>query len=168
MSKNRMVWLMFLILPLSSVVAAPRWQDGVMIQKKGPDYIYVFPAKRVRVSVSRNPAGEISIGRSISVMYALKVMGRSRFIGLDASFLSEEQLAKLNPRLSVTEASKDSGFIVRDSIQPMIHIHIEPSFMEGKVSTESLRQKIAREGNLTVIFGVTKSGALRIVQAILD
>jgi hypothetical protein len=162
------VWLMFLILPLSSALAAPRWLDGVMIQKKGSDYIYIFPATRTRMSVQRNPAGEISIGRTISVMYSLKVMGRSRFIGLDASFLSAKQQAELSPRLSVIEASKTFGFMVRDSIQPMMHIHIEPSFMEGRVSTEPLQQKIAREGNLTVIFEVTKSGALRIVQAILD
>jgi len=58
--------------------------------------------------------------------------------------------------------------MVRDSIQPMMHIHIEPSFMVDRVGTESLQQKVARQGNLTVIMGVTKSGALRIVQAILD
>jgi len=161
-------WLMFALLSLSNVVAAPRWQDGVMVQHKGADYIYVFPATRTRMSVSRNPAGEITISRSISVMYSLKVMGRNRFIGLSTSFLSGEQQTKFNPRLSTTEASKAAGFMVRDSIQPMMHIHIEPSFMANRVSTETLQQTIARQGNLTVIMGVTKSGALRIVQAILD
>jgi len=159
---NELAWLILLILPLSVAAAAPRWQDGVMIQRKGSDYIYVFP---VHISV-RNPTGEITLSHSISVMYSLKMMGKSRFIGLSASLLPAEH--KIAPRLTITEGSKASGFMVRDSIQPMMHINIEPSFMAGRVSTESLQHKIAREGNLTVILGVTKSGALRIVQAILD
>ncbi len=155
-----------LIFPL---FIAAQWQDGVMVQKARSSYIFAFPTNRI-MTPSQNLAGEITIGHSIAVMYALKVLrsSRTRFIGLDGSVLSAEQFAKLRPRLSTTNASNTLGFMVRDSIQPTMHIYIEPSFMAGKIDTQPLQQRIARQGNLTVVFGVTRSGQLRIIQAILD
>jgi hypothetical protein len=159
---------MFLIFPLF-LAARPQWQDGVMVQKKGSSYIFIFPTNRL-MTPSQNLAGEITIGNSIAVIYALKVLrsSRTRFIGLDGSTLSAEEFAKLKPRLSTTNASNTFGFMVRDSIQPTMNIYIEPSFMAGKIDTQPLEQRIARQGNLTVVFGATKSGQLRILQAILD
>lgn len=165
--KDRVAMLILLFSLLDVSAQRAQWQDSVMVRKIGSNYIFIFPD--TRVTPFQNVAGEITVSRSVAVMYAIKIIrGQSRFIGLDGSVLPPEELAKLKPRLRTINASKNFGFLIRDSIQPDMHIHIEPSFMAGKISTELLQQRIAREGNLTVIFAASKSGQLRILQAILN
>ena len=163
-------WLTLLLslLLANTLIAQPslKWQDGVLIQKVGQSIIYIFPSTEGRVTAIENPAGVITIGSTITISYALKVVsiGKARFIGLDASAITAKALEAANPRLKVVKADKLFGFLLRDTKVPTLEIHIAPSFMENKVTQE---EKIVRQGNLSVTIGQV-NGQLKILNAWLD
>ena len=124
----------------------------VKVQKVGNSYLFLFPATQGRTVAKENPAGKIAVGKTISVAYALKVMGgKSRFILLDGTKAGE-----LMPKLSTEQVDKLFGFQVKDTKQPLLNVYIDPSFMQkappdSKALLEG--ERVAREGNLDVIIG---------------
>lgn len=156
------------VLSLSTTQAALSWQDGVLIDKVGSGYIYIFPSTQGRVKANDEPAGKIQVGDTITVMYALKVIrsGKARFIALDGSKIPPSELDKLKPRLSVVQMDKQFGFLVKDKTSPKLNVYISPSFMAEKTSREGLKDKVARGGNLNVLIG--GDGKLKVLKVILD
>ena len=122
----------------------------VITQKVGNSYIFIFPATQGRITATETPAGRIDIGTTITVMYGLKVSkGRSRFILMDGT-----KTEGITPKLTMQHTDKLFGFKVKDVNQPLLHIYIDPSFMEKMPpdSKDKLEgEKPAREGNLDVI-----------------
>ena len=143
-----------------SCLDAARVQDGVIIQKIGSTYVYVFPTENGRIKGSDNPAGVITVGNNIAVAYALKIMrfGSARFIGFYGPNLHE-------PKLRVVNAKENFGFLVKDKTQPVLDVQINPSFMaETKKKTQ---EKIARAGNLNVTLKREKYG-FKVLKVVLD
>ncbi len=143
---------------LHQSLKADQWrlQDGVIVQKTGNGYLYLFPATHGRLKTTANPAGVINVGDTITVMYSLKLIGaaKTRFIGMDAT-----RTSGIAPHLTVTKADKSFGFFVRDTNQTELEIAIEPSFMQKiKRLTESeLKTEIASQGNLNVTLAEKKN-----------
>lgn len=164
---------MLLLVAISTISAEPvQMQNGVIIHKVGNAYLFIFPASQGRLKATDNPAGIIEIGKSIKVMYALKIInkGKARFIGLDGSTLSPKLQKQLKPVLKTQNMNELFGFLVKDTNQPLLHMHIKPGFMDkaSEVTQEDIKEKMARQGNLTVIFGPASDGGLKIMAAILD
>ncbi len=147
--------LLLLLNPLTLFCDQWKWQDGVIVQKTGNGYLYLFPATQGRIKGNENPAGVINVGDTITVMYSLHLIGhaKTRFIGLDAS-----RATGISPNLTVAKTSKSFGFFVRDTNQSTIEIAIEPSFMEKirKLEEKELKNSIANQGNLNVTLSEKK------------
>ena len=139
---------------------AARVQDGVIIQKIGSTYVYVFPTETGRIKGSDNPAGVITIGTNIAVAYALKIMhsGSARFIGFYGPNLQE-------PKLKVVKAEENFGFLVKDKTQPVLDVQINPTFMAE--TKKQMQDKIARQGNLNVTLKREKDG-YKVLKVVLD
>jgi hypothetical protein len=148
------------LLFLCSVAQADKyvWQDGVVVQKIGPEYMFVFPAVYGRLppvfQSPSNPSGKIQVGSTITIAYALKLSkGNARFIALDASKLPAKALNRLNPNLKVENNEQVAfGFLVKDTSQPNLNVHINPKF-GASMSKEVANQRIGNEGNLNVVIG---------------
>lgn len=144
--------------------------DSVIVKRIGQTYLFVFPSAMGRFAgASQNPAGKLEIGQTVTIEYALKIIkgGKARFIGVDGSQLSSAAIDAMRVKLSVEPKSETFGFIVRDSKQPVLHVHINPSFMAEKRSKAEVKEKIAREGNLNVILQRDKDG-VKILKVYLD
>ncbi len=131
----------------------------MIIKKVGASYIYVFPSAQGRIKSTDNPAGKIEIGKTVTVIYALKIMGKARFIGLDGSTIS--------PKLTVAQSDKLFGFMVRDSKQSDINISINPTFMSKLERVSDVQEKMARQGNLSVTLAPVDHG-VKIISVVLD
>lgn len=146
-----------LLLATPFPLKADQWktQDGVIIQKTGGGYLYIFPANVGRLKGIENPAGVINVGQTITVMYSLHLIGnaKTRFIGMDAS-----RTAGIAPNLTVTKAQKSFGFFVRDTNQSTLEIDIASSFMDKmrKLTEQELKTEIASQGNLNVTLSEKK------------
>ena len=147
--------LLSLLIPSQSKADQWRTQDGVIIQKTGGGYLYIFPANKGRLKGEDNPAGVINVGQTITVMYSLKLIGdaKTRFIGMDAT-----RTAGISPNLTVTKAQESFGFFVRDTNQSTLEIDIASSFMDKikKLTEQELKTKIASQGNLNVTLSEKK------------
>ena len=131
-----------------------QWKDGVIAQKIGSNYMFVFPTSQGRIKATTTPVGKIRIGDNITILYALKVKGKVRFISLDAS----KSQATLKPDLMVENTGETFGFFVRDTSQGNLKIYIDPNLSGlGQVVQEKLnaieKEKIAQRGNLNVAVG---------------
>lgn len=144
-----------LLLLAQSVVAEERRQDGVIIHKTpGGGYMFIFSK-----GVSETAAGKITIGSTITVAYGLKILGgHARFVLFDTS------KAPVEPKLSVEQAAKTFGFLVKDANVPRLHIFIEPSFM-SKSQEKTTEEKVARHGNLNVF--IERNGQLVRIQKVI-
>ncbi len=131
----------------------------MIIKKVGTSYIFVFPSAQGRIATIENPAGKITIGKTITVIYALKIIGKARFIGVDNS--------SIPPELTAAQSSKLFGFMVRDSRQPNLDIRINPSFMAKLETAKQVQGKMARQGNLNLVLATDDHG-IKIVSVILD
>lgn len=125
-------------------------QDNVLIKKVGDSYIFIFPSTQGRIKGNSRPAGRIDIGKTITVKYAFEVIGtgKSRFILIDAT-----KDGGITPKLTVEQADKLFGFMLRDSNNKQVDIHIDPSFMQKvpKNTKSALQKEMVREGNLDVV-----------------
>lgn len=150
-----------LLLTCASAWAQFSEQDGVLVQKTGPAYLYVFPASQGRLRVTSEPSGNIKVGTNIVVMYMLHVQqgGKSRFIQLDAAKVPESVRKEIVPKLeaALNQKKVDMAFIVKDSTQRNLNINIGSGLMatirrkaQEKAATE--QQVISRQGNLNVTF----------------
>jgi len=156
------VILLALILPLHA--ESWRMQDGVIISKVGNSYIFVFPSTKGRITGIAEPAGKIKVGKTIAVVYALKIIGsgRARFIGFDATQAHTDP----KPTLRVEEGYKTFGFAVKDANNPNLDIHMDPEFAK-KVGASLRGEKVARQGNLYVTIGKDKD-TLKIIRVDLN
>lgn len=151
-------WLILLaVVLLHTQLKADRWtwKDGVIVQKTNGGYLYIFPSTHGRIRSVQNPAGVISVGSTITVMYSLRLIGRAktRFIGMDTS-----RTSGISPNLTVARAGKAFGFFVRDTNQSTLEIAIEPSFMQklARQTEKYTQESIASEGNLNVTLSEKK------------
>ena len=144
-------------------------QDGVLIQKVGATYLFIFPSYEGRLKASDNPAGTISIGSTVTVAYALKIIkgGRARFVGVDGSTIPPDVFDTLKVALKTQRASKLFGFMVRDTRQPKLDITISPEFMAKVKNKRKLTETVVREGNLNLILAPDAEG-FKIVSVVLD
>lgn len=130
------------------------WMNGVIAQKLGSQYVFVFPTSKGRIKAVATPTGKIQIGDNITILYALKVRGKARYIFLD----SEKAQATLKPNLIVENKKETYGFLVRDTTQGNLKVYIDQNLIDiGQVVQEKLnsieKEKIARQGNLNVVLG---------------
>lgn len=141
--------LLPLLIPLHLKADQWKWQDGVLVQKTGNGYLYLFPSTQGRIKGNETPAGVINVGDTITVMYSLHLIDRAktRFIGMDAT-----RSKGISPSLTVTKAQKSFGFFVRDTNSPTLEIDIESSFMQKlqSLKEKELKTVIAAHGNLNV------------------
>jgi len=120
--------------------------------------MFVFPAPQGRFIGARNPAGVISIGQTITVAYALEIIGqgKARFIGVDA-----EGIPNLAVALKVQHSTKPYGFLVTDLRQPHLNISISPELKNKPI------EEVARHGNLNLTLAPVEGG-FKIVRMSLD
>jgi len=154
--------LIALILPLHA--ESWRMQGGVIINKVGNSYIFVFPSTEGRITGIAEPAGKIKVGKTITVVYSLKIIGggRARFIGFNATQAHTDP----KPTLSIEEGYKTFGFAVKDANNPNLDIHIDPEFAK-KVGASLRGEKVAKQGNLYVTIGKGKD-TLKVVRVDLN
>jgi hypothetical protein len=125
----------------------------------------IFPSSQGRLITSDNPAGMIKIGQTITVAYALKLIrtGRARFVGVDASKLPSADNLKI--QVTIQQAPKPFGFIVKDTRQPKLDITINPKFM-AKVKG-NLQEAVVQQGNLNITLA-SVPGGFKIISIVLD
>lgn len=145
-------------------------EGDVIVKRIGDSYMFVFPAPRGRfILANTNPAGEIFIGKTVSVAYALKIIqgGKARFVSVDGSKIPHDVIDRLRIALAVRRAGKFFGFFVHDSRQPNLNISISPSFMKNAANKVSMGEQIARSGNLSVTLAPAGNG-VKVLKVILD
>lgn len=134
-----------------------KWQDGVIVQKIGSGFVFVFPSSQGRIMATAKQSGKIKIGKTITILYALQIekSKNARYVALDGSKLSTT--TELKPELKVEGKDDVLGFVVQDTSQDVLNIYINSSFTKtiGKIAQDKLnriqKEKIARQGNLNVV-----------------
>ncbi len=124
-------------------------KDGVIVQKTGPETLFVFPPTVAK------PSGRITVGSTIEVMYFMSVDGgNARFIAMDAG--TER---RFKPDLSVLNKNEKVGlgFYIKDTAQPLLNVHINPKFTHD-INKKTVQTRIGREGNLKVSLGKSEKG----------
>ncbi len=129
-------------------------KDGVIVQKTGPETLFVFPP------TVQKPSGRITVGSTIDVMYFLNVTGgNARFIAMDAGTVRQ-----FKPDLSVINKKGPSlGFYLKDTENPMLDVHIGSKFTR-EIHRKAVQQKIGREGNLKVSLGRSDHTKAKIIR----
>ncbi len=130
-------------------------KDGVIVQKTGPETLFVFPP------TVQKPSGRITVGSTIEVMYFMSVTGsNARFIAMDAG-----TVRRFKPDLSVLNKNEKAGlgFYIKDTAQPMLDVWIDPKFTR-EIHKKAVQQKIGREGNLKVSLGRSSKARVTIIR----
>lgn len=144
-----------------SIFGSVTQQDGVIIQKTGSSYLFIFPTSKGSIRATANPAGKIMVGNTVEVMYSLKLAGSARFINVEGR-------AELRPKLEV-KSMPVLGFLIKDTRKPQIDITISPKFMAKvrEIDPKTLREKVATQGNLNVTISY-QHGGYTINNVVLD
>jgi hypothetical protein len=148
-----------------------KWNDGVIVQKVGPEFMFVFPSPKGRITAIATPSGKIQIGNTITIKYSLKItqLNRARFISLDASKLPIKS-QDIAPNLTIDNKNDVIfGFLVKDTGQGQLDIFIDPKFAENisqlaQNRLKLIQQKIGHEGNLNVIMGPGDKNNFKIIK----
>ncbi len=139
---SRIWWL----LAIPSVSA--EMKNGVIVQRTGQETLFVFPPE------VQKPSGRITVGKTIEVMYFMKVGGgNARFISMNAGTTHQS-----TPNLRVdNKEGPTMGFYIKDTAQPMMDVHIDPKFTHD-INKKTVQTRIGREGNLKVSLGKSEKG----------
>ncbi len=166
---SRRAWLNVSLFLIASIAYCDewKWQDGVIVQKLGQQFTFVFPSNKGRITAVARPSGKIQIGKTITLLYALKVApgANARFV----SFGGPKVTRSIKPELNVENNGSTFGFLIRDTGQDKLDIHIDPGFMknigeQAQDRMNEVQQRIANGGNLNVVVDSSDKVNFKIVR----
>jgi hypothetical protein len=147
------IWPRLLSLLLLHSVYA---EEGVIVQKVGTAYMFVFPGENAQLHSVAEPKGIVQVGDTITILYWLRIYGdQPRFIAMDAPI-------KVRPQLfPVTKTGNKwlGGFLIRDSNQKQLDISISPKLWKQVRSVPTRKQlselekTMSKMANLSVTIG---------------
>lgn len=145
--------LVRLMMPFLAILSCVAQTPQVVIQKDNGSNKYIFKANG---AVTIKAIGTMQIGNTILIRYGLHIKpdGKARFIATDFSKVTGKHP---NPTLSESELYVP-GFVIKDSRQPVVNIHINPKIIKQvrkdiqNGESGPLNAEISKNANMDVEF----------------
>jgi len=159
---------------VSLICVSSVYADTDVIERKiGAGTMFVFDG---RIS---EPKGEILIGKTITIIYWLKIEagGKPRFIAMDASSMSPHALKQFKPTAGSDGKGPGpkwaGGFYIKSSKQPQLDITLSPDLwakirdISTKNQLRALETTMSHQANLNVIVGYS-NGSYKILNVVVN